>query len=824
MSQPFLQKLNYNIIKISSYEDESASISQTLISFENSWVSERFCTFPQQIIIKFEVPVNLRQINIISHEKKISEKISFFSFCPQKDLFIPISKVLNFENIGFINFNPNFASNYQVRELKRVSINIKSLFLKIELDKNYINDYNPYHQVGLINLDFYGFKLSGYNDIMNKNPSTNKKEDEDNNGYNILIDEICGEKIKQLNNKLTESNKNQNYNECLYYKELISKAKEMGNRIYSLQKEKNEAIKIEDYDKAIELKNSIDNIKTQLYNLGEKSPKRNSCNSFSNNDRNNIEENNLNDNINNEIINNLDSQNINNSNNNTKNNSFILSNNNSKSFESYNKRQSSLNSYNNTKSKLLDEEKVNYNKYDDMVLPAIQNRKKQNKTKEEIDLENNEIYKLNVGSLEELDNENNGNYTLLIPFIEEFGLRNLLSKQIYYKSEGMKILKNKLSKIFVSSELNEILPVLFELIANFIEDKNSSIVFKTLDLISQIFQYMDVNSEKINIDKNLYNFINDRIIQKIISFLSDGSEIVRNKAKEVFIQIIYENIISLNLLIYNLLHEDVKNKNNSHYILSPISVELKLFILKNILNNYTKIINNNLLTEDSFPKDLIIDYLIMNLNNLKNNIKDSCREVCILAFELFGAEPFKDKLPLLDKRQFERLFKINKFIPMMRAISTDSLDNNSNEKSKNNSNNNSPIKNKKLKPEYKCSLCKENIGSESLINHKSNCPMYIMCKKCKIYVEVKNLNNHKLSECKYKNEYKLCARCKEAIHINSYNIHNKNQKCNPWNSNYNRCPLCHRDIPLNYKGFFQHLIREGCPKRAQISNSTEEGV
>ena len=270
MSQSFLQKLKYNIIKISSYEDESASISKTLISFENSWVSERFCTFPQQIIIKFEVPVNLRQINIISHEKKISEKISFFSFCPQKDLFIPISKEFNFENIGFINFNPNFASNYQVRELKRVSINIKSLFLKIELDKNYINDYNPYHQVGLINLDFYGFKLSGYNDdILIKNPSIKKNEEVENNNYNTLIDEICGEKIKQLNNKLNQSNKNQNYNECLYYKELISKAKEIGNKIYNLQKEKNEAIKIEDYDKATEIKTSINSIKTQLYNLGE---------------------------------------------------------------------------------------------------------------------------------------------------------------------------------------------------------------------------------------------------------------------------------------------------------------------------------------------------------------------------------------------------------------------------------------------------------------------------------------------------------------------------------------------------------------------------
>ena len=827
MSQIFLQKLNYKIQKISSYEDESVNNSQSLITFENSWSSERFCTYPQQIIIKFETPVNLRQINIISHEKKISEKISFFSFCPQKDIFIPISKVHNFENIGFINLNPNFSSNYQVRELKRISLNIKSLFLKIELDKNYINDYNPYHQVGLINLDFYGFKLPGYNNILNKNQILCKNEeiknnDEiDNNNYNILIEEICGEKVKQLNNKLSESNKNQNINECIYYKELISKAKEIGNKIYNLQLEKNEAIKIEDYDKATELKTSIDTLKSQLQNLGEKSLKKSSSNSFSNKE-DNIDDNNLNNNSINENNNNLNSQNISNSNNNTKNNSFILSNNNSRSFDSYNKRQSSPNSHNNTKSKLVEGEKTN-NKYDDMVVPAVQNKVKTNKTQEEIDLENNEIYKLNVGSLEELDEENIGNYSVLIPFIEKFGLRHLLSTQTYYISEGIKLLKNKLSKIFVSSELNDIIPVLFELIANYLEEKNSSITYKTFDLISQICQYMNVNSEKIIIDKNLNNFINNRIIQKIISFLSDGSEIIRTKAKEIFIQIIYQDIISLNSLIYNLLHKDVKNKDNSHYIVSSLSVESKLMILKNILNNYTKIINNNLSTEDSFPKDLIIEYLIINLNNLKNNIKDICREVCIIAFELFGPEPFQDKLLILDKRQIERLSKIKKLEPMMKAISTNSLDN-KNKKPKDNSKNNSPIKNKKLKVYNKCSLCKQNIGDEKLTDHMENCPMCCMCNKCKNFVEIKNLTNHKLSECEYKNEYKLCSRCKEAIHINSYSIHNKNKKCNPWNSNYNRCPLCHKDIPLNNKGFFQHLIKEGCPIKTQKNNSIEEGV
>ena len=177
MSYNYLQKLNYTIVNISSSEDDPNNLIGSMISFENSWSSERFCSYPQMVIIQFDSPVNLRQINIISHEKKISEKISFHSFCPQKDIFIPNKNLLNFENIGFINFNQNFASNYQVRELKRIFINIKSLYLKIELKKNYINDYNPYHQVGLINIDFYGFKLPGYYNIIKKNPKINKAEE-----------------------------------------------------------------------------------------------------------------------------------------------------------------------------------------------------------------------------------------------------------------------------------------------------------------------------------------------------------------------------------------------------------------------------------------------------------------------------------------------------------------------------------------------------------------------------------------------------------------------------------------------------------------------
>ena len=138
-----------------------------------------------------------------------------------------------------------------------------------------------------------------------------------------------------------------------------------------------------------------------------------------------------------------------------------------------------------------------------MILPAIKNREmKSNKSQEELDLENEELYKLEFGPLEELDKDNIGNYILLIPYIQELGLQELLSNQISYKIEGINILKNQLSKIFISSELNKIVPILFELISNFMEEKNNGLTLKTFELTEQIFQYMNINLDKIRIKKN----------------------------------------------------------------------------------------------------------------------------------------------------------------------------------------------------------------------------------------------------------------------------------------------------------------------------------
>ena len=821
----FIYKLKYKILAISSTETDfdtasrSSSNCQPLINFENPWSSNRFCAYPQKIILKFETPVNINQIHIISHEKRISQKISFSVFCPQLDN-PDFSKVI-FQEIGYINFNQNMASNYQVRELKKIFLNIKCLFLRMELDQNYINDYNPYHQVSLINLEFYGTKLVGYFDINislkqkfeeEKNRMIDLETKDNNDEYNEILDEICGEQIRYLNNKLFENNNNQNMKECIKYKELISKVRELGNKVYNLEKEKNEAVKIEDYDKAADLKEEIDKLKLQIYNMGDTKKKS------VENSKININETNLNNSTN------LENNNLQSTNNN------FMSNNNSKSFESFQQNNNTsgqisprktqqnmisniisekdFNTYNNTQAEM----NINFinsgDDYDNLIVPAVLNKMKNNKNQNDMEQEyedqkQKEKLEEKDKALAELTKDQIEQYNLLIPYLEVTGLQKLLSRFIKYKLEGIEILRSKLSNIFIANEIREIMPVLLEIISNLLEDDNFKSL-KTFELIEQLFQYININKEKNLINNELKNFIINRIIERIIHCLSDGDKIIRKQAKELYVSIIKQNIISLNQLIYTLLNPDIQDIYSDHNVVSSLSILSKLKIIKKILINYDSLKSNNITTDETFPKNLIISYLIQYLFHKKNKIKEKSRKVSLLALEVLGAEPWNKKLSTLNLTEIENLYKIKELEPLMNSftnsnplqISKDSKKNKSKNKNKN-----------------ECSLCKINLENQDMNNHMKICKMCTRCEKCKIYLEVKNLTKHRLNECKYKNEFILCDRCKEAISSKEYKKHSEKKKCNIYKSNYNRCPLCHKDIQYGNKGFYQHLVLDKCPEK-----------
>ena len=75
-----LHKLKYRLIEAST-EDPDNPLYELLRGVDSTgWVSVRFCTYPQEILLQFLTPVHLKKIHILSNEKKIASMLEFQIF------------------------------------------------------------------------------------------------------------------------------------------------------------------------------------------------------------------------------------------------------------------------------------------------------------------------------------------------------------------------------------------------------------------------------------------------------------------------------------------------------------------------------------------------------------------------------------------------------------------------------------------------------------------------------------------------------------------------------------------------------------------------
>ena len=84
MIQTRYQLLKYKIIGSSSKDPDHPIESILSNNPGEGWHSSRFCSYPQEILIKFEYPVHIRQINLLFHENLISSRIDIYKFFPTK--------------------------------------------------------------------------------------------------------------------------------------------------------------------------------------------------------------------------------------------------------------------------------------------------------------------------------------------------------------------------------------------------------------------------------------------------------------------------------------------------------------------------------------------------------------------------------------------------------------------------------------------------------------------------------------------------------------------------------------------------------------------
>lgn len=286
-------------------------------------------------------------------------------------------------------------------------------------------------------------------------------------------------------------------------------------------------------------------------------------------------------------------------------------------------------------------------------------------------------------------------------------------------------------------------------------------------------------------------------------------------------------------MITNLLNNDINdNIYNSFNGSQNLKIYSKLNIIKKILENYDNILEYKYSTKETFPKDVILDYIFINIKNNKLEIKSIIRELISLATKIFGLQDIKKKLEfyLDDDNEIMKLAsQINELRPLLNTGISKS-------QSQVNIFKSSPVK-KKLKKNAsqvniksdrnlyiqkdgnRCQLCYESLGNMKLSEHIKKCLMYSICESCGENIKVEKLNHHKLNTCKNKKNYKQCPKCKEAIKFSIFNLHNKKNMCNHAKINMYRCPLCHHDIEKSENGFYQHLVVDGCAYQINNKNA-----
>ena len=877
-----ITRLDHKLIESTS-EDNEHPLRELLKGLKGAgWFSSRFSQFPQEIYIQFTQPVLLRQINMVIHEKNIPSQIKFYTYYPENNNDI----IENYHNnhykyIGFIKMDTNERSQFKARESRKIYVNTKSLFLKIQLGKNYTNQYNAFDQVGLMNLDFFGTYLPPIGNNLKTNEFILKHAAQKENIKSIVdqeLEDVCGNEIKELKEKMNYNIKLENYKECKLIKMKLDKIRMFGKQIYDLENQKKLAVNNEDFDKALDIKNIIDKMKANLKLIMNSSIENNNISEYDNkvvgaNKFSNIDLNiNNNTNNNNSISNNLNTINSNNNNiNENINTSNILNDMNNGQFinESINTNSidNHLNThYSNLQNQIAKSSEDNFILHDDKIVPAVLRRLKNEPEKElnpDSHPEKGELEPISPNKLEE--------YKYIFHVIGEFEMRKLFSKQVLWKDEGLENFKNNINDVLdykVSEEnkdkinnenkskteiTNEIVSSIMRLSMEILDEKVPAFIIKSLKILYGLFDYIKVHGTKLDIDLN----ITDSVLTKIKRRLGDANRKVREEAVKLYCYMLTLDFCDYNNLISELLEEELKHSDSKYIPKSPNLIMGKLSIFSKVFDEFDDAINSKRTTKESFPSNLVMDYLILNVNNNKSEVRKLTRAIISKFIRIFGVNKIKKKLEKIEERELIKLINeipsLEPYFPKLLiknnstsklSVSNGSHSSKSRTKTKskdknikkigerrrvkkktinintiNASNNTNDDKNKNMNKKIKnksnefCDYCQRKMKNDEIIaNHwNSDCPWFVKCDKCNMNIEVKLYNYHKLNECKFKNDFKECRSCKEVFYKDEYNIHLRN-KCGHKNG-YTKCPLCHGDIPDNNKGFFQHLIKDGCPAK-----------
>jgi centrosomal protein CEP104 len=223
------------------------------------WQSAKFSSFPQELILELDAgECRLSQIQILSHQSKISSKVEIFvgsGGSPQDALF---------KRLGYLSLDPNEKSNFQARELKTVYIDNLGKYVKLLVHKNYINQHNYFNQVGIVAVNLIGVEMNANQDHSRRAMPAISNNPINDLALDMNLDPQTTAKLRQLAEAKTRAVATEDYVTAKKIKSVENDLKDLGTRLAQLEIAKRKAVEAEDYDRAKELKDECDAVRDEI--------------------------------------------------------------------------------------------------------------------------------------------------------------------------------------------------------------------------------------------------------------------------------------------------------------------------------------------------------------------------------------------------------------------------------------------------------------------------------------------------------------------------------------------------------------------------------
>eukprot|EP00347_Sterkiella_histriomuscorum_P005376 403356849 len=677
-------RLNYRVYYATSEDPEyPAQLIQIDYSKDeeyqrsaNGWQSKKFCSYPQEIIVQIMTPMRVKQVQMLSHQYKISSRVELYYYLPPKSLqgAPSIGQIKDglssdqYLRIGYFQYNDNSRSDYQAREMKTLHVDVLAQYLKIVLYQPFDNKLNLFQQVGIVSLQLIGDSLDGFQSsqgydrfrdgaIQLPMPSLDQSRQKYLSVATVKdseLDQIFQDKLVELKECRDRAADQDDYDRAQYLREASDKVKEYGVKVLQLSQLKRVAIENEDYETAKKIKTETEKIKRVVQSID---PERGQILSLATA----------------ELKQHLAESSVKLGSFKLKQEPQIKFENTLKDFEVKVKEEAKSNaSFISQKNLVLESiQQKPFVKYDDQVIPTLKNGRRR-----DIDEEMDE-YEKQYGSFKNLNKDQSFNQLIsdsrndlneqeqlenaskLVQFFDKPLVLQLSAPQWQQREQG---LQEVIANINVSMGQEGYSAAYNSLIILCMDEKVQQIIVTTVELIDQI----------LTRNKNFKFENTDRVLAFLIDKMVDPK--IGKKAEEVFFK-----YVDSHKLDYFDLVAFIVSKNSSFNVQAQNSIKLiskKLQILHSMTADMEQFIEyqnqhtsppktsskypSNLNIRKDYPYPEVFAKLLKYIDHPQLEIRELSKKVILEIYQKYGFNQIEDFIAKLESKV---LLNLIKYIP-----------------------------------------------------------------------------------------------------------------------------------------------------------------